>query len=281
MTEYRIHLGFDMGIKNLAYCLIKHNISGDIEILRWDNINLLEDGKSSQDANKCTACKSPATWLSNTDMLRWCKACAFQTRVKKGVILKPVLKPLPCAITVKPLKELAINSKLLDIPAPNAKKQEYIEWAKLHYLFPWKPVKASSVSLGDIRRAIDKWLDGEMLASFSTASLIRLENQPVMKGPTMKSVQMILFTLLGHRLEYEFGWSGAIEFVHAGTKTKHIEGDTEEKTDAEAYKNRKMTAEIETANILTKLGADEWLNFFKSRKKKSDLADAFLMALRP
>jgi hypothetical protein len=168
----------------------------------------------------------------------------------------------------------------------------------VRYLMPWKPAKAMDSSLQDIRRAMDAWLNS-VLPTFRSATLIRLENQPVMKGPTMKSVQMILFTLLSHRLEREYGWTGAIEFVHAGVKTKEAEERAPAATvpataapaaaplsstaeESAAYRARKKTAETEVADIL-KRGGDrvgDWLAFFNGRSKKSDLADAFLMAMR-
>jgi hypothetical protein len=120
---------------------------------------------------------------------------------------------------------------------------------------------------------MDTWLTS-ILPTFASASLIRLENQPVMKGPTMKSVQIILFTLLGHRLEKEHGWTGALEFVHAGTKSKGT--NTVDLSGSAAYRNRKKTAESDTVALLP----PEWLRFFNERSKKSDLADAFLMAHR-
>jgi hypothetical protein len=141
-----------------------------------------------------------------------------------------------------------------------------------------------------------------VLPTFASATLIRLENQPVMKGPTMKSVQMILFTLLSHRLRKEHGWTGRIEFVHAGTKSKGTTTEattttattatttttttatttatTTEAAEGAAYRARKKTAESDVTNILTKAGLTTWRTFFEGRTKKSDLADALLMALR-
>ena len=166
------------------------------------------------------------------------------------------------------------------------KKDALLAWVSARYLMPWKPVKTMEVGLLEIRRAMNRWLDG-VLPHFATATLIRLENQPVMKGPTMKSVQMILFTLLGHRLEREYGWSGAIEFVHAGTKTRGAApaepagGVGLAVDEGKAYRERKKTAEAETIEKLRGRAVDdEWLRWFEDRKKKSDLADAFLMALR-
>ena len=53
--------------------------------------------------------------------------------------------------------------------------------------------------------------------------------------------------------------------------------------DGKAYRDRKFAAETETGRRLTERGesAATWLTYFQGKSKKSDLADAFLMAHRP
>jgi hypothetical protein len=275
-----IHLGFDMGIRNLAYCMIAHTGSS-WNVIAWDNIDLLEGGVSAQDAKKCV-CGSPAVWICHRDSSKWCKGCATGIRKKKSAKATPPLPVLPCTLTVAPLRALSAEAGFAD--AKKAKKETLIAWAAERYLMPWKPAKAMDSSLADVRRAMDKWLD-TVLPTFASASLIRLENQPVMKGPTMKSVQIMLYTLLGHRLEKEHAWVGRIEFVHAGVKTRNTVKAVDlsgAATDAKAYKARKDAAETEVSGLLKAAGAtaEVWNTFFAGRSKKSDLADAFLMALR-
>jgi hypothetical protein len=297
-----VHLGFDMGIRNLAYCLIRHEADKSWNIVAWDNVDLLEGGTSSQVAKKCVGCDASATWISYADGKKWCKACATQTRVKKSAREKPVLPTIPCALTAAALRSLAVTAAVDS--AKKLKKEALITWAQGRYLMPWKPAKAMDASLGTVLAAMDKWLDA-VLPTFASAGLIRLENQPVMKGPTMKSVQMILYTLLSHRLAREHGWSGRIEFVHAGTKTRSaaaaaataatdgkksvdLSGATATAAaaaaaeDGKAYRARKASAEAETIKQLTErgVGGARWLTYFEGKSKKSDLADAFLMALR-
>jgi hypothetical protein len=290
-----------MGIRNLAYCLVRHKADKSWTITHWNNIDLLEGGIASQDSKKCSACTSPAAWIHTGDSSRWCKGCATGVRRKKTATLRPTLPCLPCGLTVKPLRELALTG---DWPnAKKAKKEDLTAMAASRYLMPWKPAKATDSSLMTILRAMDTWLD-TVLPTFASATLIRLENQPVMKGPTMKSVQMILFTLLSHRLVREHAWTGSIEFVHAGTKTRAAEATAAAavpatavpanvivstvpvvattKEEGAAYRARKKTAEAEAVEVLTKAGASAaaWLAFFNGKSKKSDLADALLMALR-
>lgn len=283
-----VHLGFDMGIRNLAYCLIEHKPDNTFSIKSWNNIDLLEGGTSSQDAKRCVACSGPAKWITTASGKKWCQACATGVRRKKTATEKPTLPTISGGLDVKSLRVLAAAGGFAD--AKKAKKDELLAWAAEHYLMPWKPAKTMDTSMTVIRRAMDTWLNS-VLPTFASASLIRLENQPVMKGPTMKSVQMILFTLLGHRLEHEHNWKGTIEFVHAGVKTRgkpeavvdeDLSGNTLSAEGA-AYRARKKSAETDVIDILTAVGngaAAEWLAFFTSRSKKSDLADAFLMAHR-
>jgi hypothetical protein len=290
-------VGFDMGIRNLAYCVIEHKDKDkdDWTIKAWDNVDLLEGGASSQLSKQCGACASPAVWIDSSEA-KWCKGCATGAKRKASVTKKPAHPCCPCPLTVKGLRPLALSSGFEG--AKKAKKEELVAWATARYLVPWKPAKAMDASLTTIRKAMDAWLSS-VLPTFASASLIRLENQPVMKGPTMKSVQMILFTLLGHRLEKEHGWTGALEFVHAGTKSKvaaaaatvpaeNVVVDAAKPTkdvkdkDGLAYRNRKKTAEADVlAQFGTRSDVAEWRRFFEGRTKKSDLADAFLMALRP
>ena len=272
-----IYVGFDMGIRNLAYCVIEHGISGEWSIAAWDNVDLLEGGETAQTAKSCAGCGGGAKWISVGDGTKWCKACATGVRVKKLATAKPSLPCLPCALGAKELKALATGR---GVDAKKMKKPDLVAWAQKMYLVPWKAVKTMSVGLDTIRKAMDTWLTS-VLSSMARAELIRLENQPAMKNPTMKSVQIMLYTLLAHRLETEYFWTGNIDFVHAGVKSRAVDYTDISGASGE-YKARKDGAEADVTAILAKGGAKAsmWAKFFAGRTKKSDLADAFLMAMR-
>jgi len=278
-------VGFDMGIRNLAYCVMEHNAQGWF-VKAWDNIDLLEGGTSSQHARSCHGCgAAKATWCDASH--KWCNACATGVRRKKSATSKPFLQVLPCTVSVKDLRPLAVSMEVEG--AKKMGKDALVAWATGRWLMPWKAAKTKDAGLADILLAMDTWLTS-VLPTFATSSLIRLENQPVMKGPTMKSVQMILFTLLSHRLRVEYSWTGSIEFVHAGTKSRgvvapvavDVSGAVVSDTAAEgaAYRARKKDATDEVIKYLTTKGDTVWLDYFKGKTKKSDLADAFLMAHR-
>jgi len=258
-------LAFDMGIRNLAYCIAGHVSPTSFAIEEWDNYDLLA-GSDSQTASRC-ACGGPPSWVSPEQALL-CKKC-----VKKGTV-----KGLPSTVslTIKGLKELA-QAEGWSV-AKAAKKDDYMALVKQHYLLPYvKPKGTMKTDLSVLLLALEKFIDSRIDA-FSTVNEIRIENQPAFDAPTMKSVQIILFTLLHHRLRVEKGWLGKIVFVHASKKTE--EAQEEVVAAGDNYKARKDMAET---LVLQKLkGADQakWLEFFNSKKKKSDLADALLMCLR-
>jgi hypothetical protein len=291
-----VHVGFDMGIRNLAYCVLDLPATGDgCSVLAWNNIDLLEGGDAAQDAKRCCACPSPAKWISMADAKKWCQACATGVRRRKTATVRPSMPVLPPdSASVNGMRAL-LTTRGIDVGGK--KKPELLTLIATHYLMPWKPAKTMNTSMTVLRRAMNTWLT-TVLPVFAQAGLIRLENQPVMTNPTMKSVQMILFTLLGHRLETEYGWKGIIDFVHAGTKSRGmaaaevpvatpvvdiptaVETTTAVQTERKAYEARKKMAETDVQTILTRIGDTTWLEFFRSRTKKSDLADAFLMAYR-
>ena len=254
-------LSFDLGIRNLAFCLA--DVSGTtFSIEKWMNYDLLA-GTDSQSASRCS-CGGPPSWSSGDAI--WCKTC-----VKKG---KTTLKGLPTSVKldVKSLKAFAAAEQWTIVAKP--KKEDYMGELVKHYLLPYKkPKNTIKTDLRIILEAIERFLDTEIEA-FAKASEIRIENQPVFDAPTMKSVQIILYTLLTHRLTREKGWKGKITFVHASKKTDEV---AEEVAAAGGdYKARTGAAE---ALVLEKVSGP-WRDFFLSKSKRSDLADAFLMCMR-
>ena len=111
-------------------------------------------------------------------------------------------------------------------------------------------------------------------------SYVLIENQPCMKNPTMKSIQMIVYSYF-----YIRGITDAPEdkklkdivFLSASNKLK-------------VYDGPKLTFDVKSKYTLSKkLGIahtkyflkdnEEKLSFFNSHKKKDDLADAFLQGV--
>ena len=62
-------LSWDVGIKNLAYCISKYN-EGKYEIKEWGIINLLKDEMDAQ--KKCNECKKLAKFKTKNKEYHFC-----------------------------------------------------------------------------------------------------------------------------------------------------------------------------------------------------------------
>jgi hypothetical protein len=259
---------FDLGIKNLSYCVATFDTSGSlVSVDRWANLNLLADGADSQTQTRCPApCGGPASWSDCVAGRLYCKRCA-----KKAA--KPVLD---CEdMTLKGLRAYATCACGVD-GAAKLKKPEVLAAIGARRLLPYKAPKAKGVTLQALLVAMERCLEVE-LVHLARASRIRLENQPSEFAPHMKSIQIMLFVLIDHRLRKEYGWTGTMEFVNAGVKTR----GTGAGVGKDAKRSRKLAGIAKVTEVLSAAGESvaSQLAWWKGQAKQDDLADAFLMCL--
>lgn len=264
---------FDLGIKNLSYCVAEFDSSGGlVAVRRWANLNLLADGAEAQSQTRC-GCGGPASWAdrgaaAGSTTTIWCKKC-----VKKGAAgSKPVLDIAAKAPKLADWRAWApAGLGVTEAEAKKMTKAVLEERAAAVRLMPYKAPKAKGVTLQALLAAMEVCLDAE-LPWLATAGRIRLENQPSEFAPHMKSVQIMLFTLIDHRLRKEHGWSGAMEFVSAAVKTRGAAVAA-----GKEHKRARKAAGIERVTGILKGVADERLAWWSAQAKRDDLADAFLM----
>ena len=110
---------------------------------------------------------------------------------------------------------------------------------------------------------------------------VLIENQPCMKNPTMKSIQMILYTFFVMH-SYLEGKTIDIKFVSASNKlkVKHKADVSHITTKAKYMQNKKYVVEYARNYLqLTKELNINWIDLFEKEKKKDDWADAYCQAL--
>ena len=258
---------FDLGIKNLSYCVATFDPSGSlVEIHRWANLNLLADGADSQAATRCP-CGGPASFQDRIALRLFCKKCA-----KKSA--KPVIDISGTTLAAWRAWAQEVPLSLTAADAKKCSKAALEEKASAVRLLPYKAPKAKGVSLQTILAGMEVCLTAE-LGFLAGAKRIRIENQPSEFAPHMKSIQIMLFTLLDHRLRTERGWTGTIEFVNAGVKTR----GTTAGTGKDAKRSRKLAAIQKVVDTLTGPAVADKLAWWQGQAKQDDLADAFLMCL--
>lgn len=117
---------------------------------------------------------------------------------------------------------------------------------------------------------------------------VLLENQPSLKNPTMKSIQIIIysyFLIKGYTIEPKD--VKHIQMISATQKNKYCNeysknnNNIVKPTTKSSYNNAKKLAILVTQDLLeTNDFLNEYLEFFKENKKKDDLADSYLQGLQ-
>ena len=123
-------------------------------------------------------------------------------------------------------------------------------------------------------------------------SQIIIENQPALKNPKMKSVQLFIYTYFFCKMkEGKFPELANVSFFNASkklfnkeqhTRTQQPPQEVEQKapeklSDYQSYKKRKNDSIDIVKGFLQDLG--DWSAYFQSHPKKDDLADSLLQGV--
>lgn len=255
-------LAFDIGIKNLAWCMLDTS-GAKPSVLGWQNYNLLAGEESGTKHKKppCMFCKVAAAFYTAAGQtcLRHCPAGQPPLKDLSGVLQRTATLPV--------LRTLA--------PGKKTTKAGLMAFLAPRFSFPIEKIKvkkAVDTDMATLHDSIRTFITAN-LATFRQATHICLENQPVLKNPTMKTVQILLYATLRDLLQPA---PPPVKLVHAGKKNTD---STAEVGDA-GYKTRKDAMEAKVIGLLTQgkvQNSATHLSEFKSHTKKSDLADAFCM----
>ena len=234
-----IILSVDVGIKNLAICIVKCDSSGN-EIIEWVVINSIE--KLLDNQLKC--CVTKKGKLCN-------KVASNKVTLKDKTVLGFCnLKTCQAELT------------------SNYAKKKIRKYKKIH---------ANRVDLSLLGKNIFKGLSN--LKNLDNLDYVVIENQPVLKNPRMKSVQMIIFSFFLFLTE-KVNINHKVVLFNPSTKLKIYDGPEVKCDKKNKYAVRKYLSVEYTKYFL---GKDEqnsgWIDFFNKSKKQDDLADSYLQAL--
>lgn len=251
---------FDIGIKNLAYCIYD---STNKKIIDWNNYSLLEDGNVNdvKDKYKCSDVS--------------CSKNALYTFGEKHYCTKHCVKPIFKDLSGNILKVMPTVSILKEMLKTKGKisKEELHKQIKETYALPI--VKKKSIKklfdMEGLHDSIRKFVIDHK-ESLGKASVIGLENQPVLKNPNMKTVQILIYASLRDILTP----IPKMKLIHAGKKVQ----DTSVDAGDAGYSDRKK-ASVERAKEFLKKNTQEqkFHELFHNSKKTNDLADALSMCL--
>ena len=269
-------LSIDVGIKNLAYCIIEccdnsnnssnidnnsniDNSSNKLSILDWNVINLCEENprccykvNNNVPCNKCTS--------FHKDNLYYCK-----THAKKMNYILCSDIPSLADIKKKNKNDLLECCSLYNIKG--CLKKDIINNFKIFYensvLQLKKTNKTSKINIVDIGISI---IENLKCINTNDINTILIENQIGPLAIRMKTIQGMLtqyFIMNGNT---------SILFVSASNKLKPFI------TKKTTYKERKLLGIQKTKDLLN-IYDNKWINTFNLHNKKDDLADSFLQAI--
>ena len=126
-------------------------------------------------------------------------------------------------------------------------------------------------------------LDDIVYSDMATANLatedvvVLIENQPVMKNPVMKNLQIIIATYMTTLERTGVASKVSIKYISASSKLKLIEKETGTKIGKTYSANKK--ASIAHVKSLIEASGDVYMRkVFEETKKKDDISDVYLQA---
>ena len=113
---------------------------------------------------------------------------------------------------------------------------------------------------------------------FLNHDVICIENQPALKNPVMKTVQMILYSYFMIEGATKDKLVDQVHMINARNKLKVYKGPPVECKYKEKYKRNKYLSVEYTKNMILN-EEKKFIDLFNESKKKDDLADAYLQGI--
>jgi len=267
---------FDIGIKNMAYCVFDTCSNTLPNIVDWDVVNLTND-----EVHQCSCslkngqpCKSKAKYSNQQRFL-------CEKHAKSGEFIKSLSN-------VKKMKKNDLISFLHSHMIPNtdglSKEQlltKSLEISEKKLLKPISKSNANFVDLVKIGQCIKEKFD--KLSCMKDLDCVYIENQISPIASRMKTIQGMLsqyFIMKYDKIK--------IEFCSSSNKLKHMEkifekygicgGENESSGNTSSkYRQHKKDA-VHYCNQICEKQYSKWCHVLKT-VKKDDLADCFLQGL--
>jgi len=263
-------LSFDVGIKNMAYCILQVDNS-NVEIIDWNIINLMDEVveyKCSCSQKNGKPCSSKAKYYQNDiyyceKHAKSCKIRFFDKKFSSTQLNK--LKKNDLLLLIENEKLPIDINKNKDVLVHHI--NDYILKNSLQKLKISKKT-ANDTDLVTIGRNMKTKM--EVIENFANITHVLIENQISPIANRMKTIQGMLsqYFIMKHE-------NSQIEFISSKNKLKGL--DIINENEASQYKQHKKDAIFYTNQILEKY-FPTWKSAMNSAKK-DDLADALLQGL--
>jgi hypothetical protein len=321
-------IGWDIGIKNLAFCILQPCENSSTEtitinnhyynICKWQDISLVDEIENALNSSgeasilnmdlKC--CQPKTDKIGEKDLCNMKSCYVLDTKKQdgnyQGICKKHFKKGGYSYLAEINCKSCYYKDELGNkcIARPNQVLRDHVykAYCKKHIIEMIKnkikknedffkinkAKKTATINLNHLGIALYKELDKNKLDLLEPVNVL-FENQPVLKNPTMKSMQMFLYsyyllrgmddnarTLLEKHIQCYCASKklDLIKFLPIEEQNR-IQGIVSNvKT---GYQQNKQMS-IHLVEYLLRCNT-KWYSFFNDHKKKDDLADSLLMTL--
>lgn len=247
-------ISFDVGIKNLAYCILSH----DGNIYSWDVINLCGDEEKCCATTRNGICNKKASYTHGGKYYCGTHAKTAKLPLAPDVYYKIIKAKKP---TKKALAELSIH-----LNTDGDADELCATCSFSHITKITGTTAAGDMDLVNIGIALKNRLPIELPLEAITS--VAIENQIGPIANRMKCVQGMLTQFFIDR--------GVEDVMYVSSSNKLKAYDVPKKT----YKERKASGVQVTRDLISKSDkADTLLKEFNAHKKKDDLADAYLQGV--
>lgn len=246
-------VSFDVGLRNLSFCVLEGTSRQDIKIVDWNIIDVLGE-KSGVGAARCYKCPAAARYEHASEGTF---ACSRHTPKKKEAITKGSLNK-------KSLTELQTEIQTCGLRTDATKKPELVKLLYNHYRQnTWKKCvsSATSGSVLDHAPALIQCLD-KRTDSWKNADIVAVENQPERRMYAVQAMIQMYFSMKGLKCE-------GVSATHKLSNIVTIDDVVH------TYRGRKKTGITHAYALVPKENQEH----FAKHKKKDDLADCFLQGL--
>lgn len=268
---------FDIGIKNLSYCILECSKEENIKkIIKWELMDLRTSRKKCNVQLKSgETCQKNATMVHNTNTeLFFCKKHAIQYRRQSTTEYYITEKEYQCEY--ENCKKYGSNKFGNEIYCDTHVKKIMRTFESNNKLRKMKVIGCMKEPLYDLGCHMYAELDKR--PDILAVDKIVIENQPSMTNPTMKSISILLlsyFILRKHN---------CVEFIAPSGKLKINDSLTKNilsqcKKQSTKYKITKQLGIEYCLELLKSFEMGEfWGDKLNESKKKDDLSDSFLHA---
>jgi len=249
-------ISWDIGINNLAYCLMENN-----DIIEWNVVDILADIRKKiyyceKDMKNNVKCNKKASFYNDSG-----KYCGMH-----GKGMNKLLDHEECSINNKNGKKCSTIPQFYNEDGYYCNKHsKNIDQNKLN-----RYITEKNVTFSDRAKYLYKTLKN--LDNILDIDIVLIENQPVFKNPIMKSLQMLLY---GYYLER----NKEIILMNATQKLKVYNGPSIECNIKDVHEKNKYLGKEYCRYFLSINNNNNMLSYFESFSKKDDLADTYLQAL--